>query len=101
MGVLSGTAEGKGSRGVSGYATHREGCGPAIKPRSDLRVLVSTDCPRRCVQIHCNYLLFFLLPHRRASSGEEAAHACGTIDDRAPDRYGLGKGIWEALARAR
>lgn len=83
--------------------THREGCGPTIKPRGDLRVLVSTDRPRWRVQIHCSLLfrLFLLLPRRCASPGEEAAHACGTVDDGAPDRYGLGKGIREALACAR
>jgi hypothetical protein len=98
-----------------GRATHREGRGPTLEPRRDLCMLVSADRPRRRAQIRRGAVVIVvigLLPLHfpsccRCVRGwaslveEEATQACGAVDDGAPNRYGLGKCVGEALASAR
>jgi len=79
-------------------------------------MLVSADCPRRRAQIRRGAIViialgFILLPLPLHFPGcvrcwaslveEEATQTCGAVDDSAPNRYGLGKCVGEALACAR
>ena len=105
-GVRRKTLADRGRKGVA--ATHCEGRGPAIEPRGDLGVLVRTHCSRWRVQVRRGALVRFLPRFREcvggwawASLDKEATQARSAVDDGAPDRYGLGKRIGEALAGAR